>query len=306
VSSRNDKVIISDSEASVNMLSKLPSQRKVHKIMIIGDSHARGCSERVKNLLSNKFEVNGLVKPGTGTDVLTNSAKNEVRKLTKRDVIVFWGGANDVSKNNSKIGLRHIINFVKDNSHTNIILLSVPHRYDLIKSSCVNNEISMFNRKLAECVKIFSHSTILDIDIDREGFTRQGMHLNQIGKERVATIIGQRLTDLLARQVSDSTALPWTDDGGDSDSLKEVEEDNLDNCNKGNNIMNMNNKAKAIPCIMNEIVRSKGSRLSTRSKKVPILRNKDFLWEIYNKVYNLHFIFTVHLFIIDYLYQQMH
>jgi hypothetical protein len=66
----------------------------------------------------------------------------------------------------------------------------------------------------------------------------------------------------------------------------EVEEDNLDNCNIGNNIMNFNNKAKAIPCIMNEnplqneIVISKGSRLSTHSKKVPILRNKDFLWEI--------------------------
>jgi hypothetical protein len=92
VSSRNDKVIVSDSDASVNMLSKLPSQRKEHKIMIIGDSHVRGCSVRVKNLLSNKFEVNGPVKPGTGTDVLTNSAKNDVRKLTKRDVILFWGG----------------------------------------------------------------------------------------------------------------------------------------------------------------------------------------------------------------------
>jgi hypothetical protein len=40
-----------------------------------------------------------------------------------------------VSKNNSEIGLNHIINFVKDNGHTNLILLSVPHGYDLIKSS---------------------------------------------------------------------------------------------------------------------------------------------------------------------------
>jgi hypothetical protein len=66
----------------------------------------------------------------------------------------------------------------------------------------------------------------------------------------------------------------------------EVEEDNLENCNIGNNIMNMNNKATAIPCIMNgnslqnEIVGSKGSRQSTRSKKVSTSRNKDFLWEI--------------------------
>jgi hypothetical protein len=50
--------------------------------------------------------------------------------------------------------------------------------------------------------------------------------------------------------------------------------------------MNMNNEADFVPCMMNkkilqnEHVDSKGIKLSTRSKKVPISRNKDFLWEI--------------------------
>jgi hypothetical protein len=50
--------------------------------------------------------------------------------------------------------------------------------------------------------------------------------------------------------------------------------------------MNFNNEAEYIPCMMNEKllqnehIDSKGSTLSTRSKKVPISRNKDFLWEI--------------------------
>jgi hypothetical protein len=66
----------------------------------------------------------------------------------------------------------------------------------------------------------------------------------------------------------------------------EVQEDKLDNCNRGNNTMNMSNEADYIPCMMNEKllqdehIDSKSSRLSTRSKKVPISRNKDFLWEI--------------------------
>jgi hypothetical protein len=102
------------------------------------------------------------------------SAKNEVMNLTKRDVMVFWGGANDVSKNNPEIGLRHIINFVEDNSHTNSILFSVPYRYDLIKSSCVNKEITMFNRKLAKCIKIYEHCTLLNIDLNRGLFTNHG------------------------------------------------------------------------------------------------------------------------------------
>jgi len=45
--------------------------------------------------------------------------------------MVFWGGANDVSKNNSQDALKHITNFVNVNSHTNIILMCVPHRHDL-------------------------------------------------------------------------------------------------------------------------------------------------------------------------------
>jgi hypothetical protein len=86
------------------------------------------------------------MKPGSGVNILTKSAINVVMNLTKRAVTVFWGGADDVSKNNSEIGLSHITKFVKDNGDTNIPF-SVPHTYDLIKSSCVNKEIPTFNKK---------------------------------------------------------------------------------------------------------------------------------------------------------------
>jgi hypothetical protein len=51
----------------------------------------------------------------------------DIKHLTNSDTIVFIGGTNDVSKNNSQDGLKHIINFVNVNSHTNIILMGVPH-----------------------------------------------------------------------------------------------------------------------------------------------------------------------------------
>jgi hypothetical protein len=60
----------------------------------------------------------------------------------------------------------------------------------------------------------------------------------------------------------------------------EVEEENLDNCNRLNNNRNINNEAHYVPCMMekilqNEHIDSKGIKLSTHSKKVPISRNKD-------------------------------
>jgi acetate kinase len=89
-----------------------------------------------------------VVKPGSVADVLVNSVKSYISELGENDVIVFCGGANDVSKNNAKQVLRNIKNFMMNNNHTNIILVSIPHRHDLIENSCVNNEIRAVNKKL--------------------------------------------------------------------------------------------------------------------------------------------------------------
>lgn len=93
--------------------------------MIIGDSHVRGCTAKIKDCLSDKFEVNGFVKPGAWSKSLT--AKGEIVNLMKKDFLVFWGGTNDVSQNNSNIGLKYIVNFIKNNGYTNIVLLSASH-----------------------------------------------------------------------------------------------------------------------------------------------------------------------------------
>jgi len=49
-----------------------------------------------------------------------------------------------VSKINSQDGLKHITNFVKVNSHTNI-LMNVLRRHDLSEWSRVNSELKAFN-----------------------------------------------------------------------------------------------------------------------------------------------------------------
>jgi len=41
-------------------------EKKLHKVIIIGDSHTRGCAFEVKQLLCNDFKVLGFVNPGSG------------------------------------------------------------------------------------------------------------------------------------------------------------------------------------------------------------------------------------------------
>jgi hypothetical protein len=75
--------------------------------------------------------------------------------LNKSDVIVISAGANDVYKNNFKVALVKTTKFIQNNSHTNIILLQTPHRYDLVEYSCVNRAIQAFNYKLREVANSF-------------------------------------------------------------------------------------------------------------------------------------------------------
>ena len=59
---------------------------KKHSILVVDDSHARGCSARVKDKLNDTFDVTGLVKPGTVINTLTSMAKGDMENLTDNDV----------------------------------------------------------------------------------------------------------------------------------------------------------------------------------------------------------------------------
>jgi hypothetical protein len=156
-----------------------------HKIMILGDSHAQGLSSNLKSNLDDNYSVCGFVRPGVNIATQISSMTVDINLLTKNDLIIFWGGSNDVSKSNSKEGLKHLVNFVQSNNHTNIFLLCVPPRHDLPEWSCVNNEIKTFNRKLLKFVKPYEHVLILTADTDRKFFTRHGLHMNNLGKEKL-------------------------------------------------------------------------------------------------------------------------
>jgi hypothetical protein len=112
------------------------------------DSHARGREAKLTENLGELFEVTGFVKPGTGSEVITTMETEGISKFTKKDVVVIWGGAHDIAKNETKKALEHMVKFVKENSHTNIVIMEAPQRHCLSTLSCVNNEEKLFTRKL--------------------------------------------------------------------------------------------------------------------------------------------------------------
>ena len=60
-------------------------------MIIVGDSHARRGAAEVKHLLNNKFEVQGMVKLGSGMELIKENTRAEINKLSRKDVVVVWG-----------------------------------------------------------------------------------------------------------------------------------------------------------------------------------------------------------------------
>jgi len=70
---------------------------------------------------------------------IVDTARDDIMKLKSDDVMVIWGGSNDIEKNNSREALKHLCNFVTNNQMLNTVVMAAPPRCDLLPSSCVNN-----------------------------------------------------------------------------------------------------------------------------------------------------------------------
>ena len=81
--------------------------------------------------------------------------------MTKKDIVVVSGGPNNISKNESENGVVHISNFGKQGKPTYIIIMSAPKIQHLSTTSCVNSEVTTYNRELHKSMKIFEYLNIV-------------------------------------------------------------------------------------------------------------------------------------------------
>ena len=161
----------------------------MHKVLILRDSRTRGCASEVKQQLNSEYEVFGFINPGSRMKDIKGSAKIKMTQLTSEDIVVLWGGVNDVARYNSMVGMKHILDLSINSTDTNVMLLSVPHRHDLINDLCVNRELKVFSRSLRNRLKCFGKVELIEVVSEREFYTKHGQHLNSRGKVSMASRI---------------------------------------------------------------------------------------------------------------------
>jgi len=115
---------------------------------MIHDSFLRGIRENVELSRSNKIGIYSRVNPGCELNTLLESENSFLGSLTQRDVILICGGSNDFNADKGESIIDHIMEFIKTNNHTNIVLTNVPIHYDLSYYSPENKGIRSFNKKI--------------------------------------------------------------------------------------------------------------------------------------------------------------
>jgi metallophosphoesterase superfamily enzyme len=88
-----------------------------HRIYIIGDSHVKGLSDKVRNGLDEAFRVNGITKPKADIERITSTLHFLSNNLTKNEII-FYGGSKDISKKESISAFCSLKAFVQTTANT--------------------------------------------------------------------------------------------------------------------------------------------------------------------------------------------
>jgi trans-2-enoyl-CoA reductase len=75
---------------NINEIKKI-TRRNGRRVIILGDSQARGVANELQYILGKGFETLGIVKPGSNIKEITNTINPTVSSLTKKDVCIVWG-----------------------------------------------------------------------------------------------------------------------------------------------------------------------------------------------------------------------
>jgi len=260
--------------------NKKTQAKKRGKIIIIGDNHARGCAQEIQHNLEYDYEIQGIVKPGASLQSIVNTPRDSFGKLTKKDVIVLWGGTCDVGRNESTKGLYQIRSFVEKLKHTNVIVMSVPYRHDLAPNSCVKHEVKVFNSKLRKYLKVHENTCVLEVDSDCNLFTRHGLHMNLKGKEHITCKTIKMIKAMLHKEKSVPIRLKYIDD------LVMPNSEPVGMTTTTSPIMNQDNSEKDRQSNAESVtvptdtlsIDTGGNRLPSRLRKPPKSFSKDFLW----------------------------
>ncbi|XP_039288083.1 uncharacterized protein LOC120352282 [Nilaparvata lugens] len=181
------------------------------KIIIFSDSQGRDLASYLQNRIPHSYSVSSFVYPGAGMCQILDRIFNckEVQLMNKEDYLIILGGTNDINDSaNEKdtiIFRLAVESLLRQTRHTNVIIGTVPYRYDMPAASPINCMIKVINGLLKKIVSGFV--TLLNTwDLTAKEHTSHGLHINKKGKIKIARRLDAIIRDSLDRKKATSSS----------------------------------------------------------------------------------------------------
>lgn len=176
------------------------------RLTIASDSQGRDLGTYLVQINEDRYNIFNFCQPGAPIKPLLEYLKKvtDIEMYTKTDCVVLIGGTNNIPRNyftnkhKQWILLEYrkcLQNYIKVLEHTNLVLSTIPYRYDLASDSKENNLIKEINSIVRQLAYDTPHVQLLDLYLLQSCYhTRHGLHINKKGKKFVSREI-MRITD---------------------------------------------------------------------------------------------------------------
>ena len=132
---------------------------------------------------------------------------------TQNDMVMLCYGTKDFDQENMEknyaCAFQNIKKFIMSNKQTNILVINITSRYDVINADYANQIIARLNRRLQKLVKINPDTKFLVTSHDSKLFTKYGLHYNKQGKYLFNLQIASSLLSSFAPNTKESITVDW-------------------------------------------------------------------------------------------------
>lgn len=171
-----------------------PEVIQFKSVSVVGDSHVRGLSALMKKTrLGRGVDITGVCKPGARLLNIEPTSSPPIDHC-----YVVMAGTNDVntaSEGAILANLRRVLQTFKKSSR--VLLVPIPTRYDLCRSSQIHMTVNVVNGYMAELCSRHREVELLDTSsIRRHHHTFHGLHLNGSGKRHLSRLVAEKLAHM--------------------------------------------------------------------------------------------------------------
>lgn len=161
------------------------------KLTILADSQGSFLDKFFKGKTSADFCV--FVKSGANFKSVTDRVCQITRDYGKNDHILVIGGTNDMGFTIKSELIQDINNLIQNTQHTNLILSTVPMRYDV---QHLDLEIAEINTELEKIARDHPNIRLLPTHLfPRHFHTPHGLHFNRKGRATIAQTVANILEE---------------------------------------------------------------------------------------------------------------